>query len=313
MPHFRGRFGAIAGSGGRLTLAEKQETTKLLLACGAPIDEINTLRKHLSRLKGGQLAQLAAPARVVALILSDVVGDKLDVIASGPATPDLSTFADCWEIVSKYDLAGRIPVAVRDRLEAGAQGKLPDTPKPKAPALRQVQNLIVGSNREAVLAAQTEAQKRDYHTLILSTQIEGETKEVAKVHAGIAKEIIASGQPLPRPACVISGGETTVTLQGAGQGGRNQEFALAAALDIAGWEDEVDFSAGTDGTDGPTDAAGGLADGQTLARAQAQGLSPPEFLARNDSYHFLQALEDLVITGPTGTNVMDVRLVLVGS
>jgi hydroxypyruvate reductase len=197
-------------------------------------------------------------------------------------------------------------------LEAGSRHEIPDTPKPQDPALQQVQNLIVGSNREAVLAAEAEAQKRGYHTLVLSTQIEGETKEVAKVHAGIAKEILSSGRPLPRPAGVISGGETTVTLRGDGLGGRNQEFALAGAMEIAGLEDVVLFSAGTDGTDGPTDAAGGLADGQTVARAKALGLSPQEFLARNDSYHFLQALEDLVITGPTGTNVMDVRLVLVG-
>jgi glycerate-2-kinase len=295
-----------------ITLAEKQETTKLLLACGATIDELNAIRKHLSRLKGGQLARLAAPARVVALLLSDVVGDKLDVIASGPATPDLTTFADCLDLLRKYDLTGRVPASVRQRLEAGAWHEIPDTPKPKDPALQQVQNLIVGSNREAVLAAEAEAQKRGYHTLVLSTQIEGETKEVAKVHAGIAKEILSSGRPLPRPAGVISGGETTVTLRGDGLGGRNQEFALAGAMEIAGLEDVVLFSAGTDGTDGPTDAAGGLADGQTVARAKALGLSPQEFLARNDSYHFLQALEDLVITGPTGTNVMDVRLVLVG-
>ncbi|MCK5120310.1 MAG: glycerate kinase, partial [Candidatus Latescibacteria bacterium] len=171
---------------------------------------------------------------------------------------------------------------------------------------------IVGSNREAVSAARDRAKALGYHTLILSSQIEGETKEVASVHAGIAKEIAASGQPVLRPACVLSGGETTVTIRGDGKGGRNQEFALAGAMAIEGMRDVVLFSAGTDGTDGPTDAAGGMVDGGTVARAFEKGLDPRDFLERNDSYAFLDQVGDLVVTGPTGTNVMDVRLVMVG-
>jgi glycerate 2-kinase len=291
-----------------ITLAEKQEVTRLMLASGATIHEINTVRKHISVLKGGQLARLAAPATVVSLILSDVIGDDLEVIGSGPTAPDPSTFAEALAILDKYDLRRRVHAVVRARLEAGARGEIEETPK----CVPNAQNLVVGSNRLAVHAAAVKAKELGYRTMILSTMIEGETRDVARVHAAIAKEIVASGHPLKVPACVLSGGETTVTVRGNGLGGRNQEFALAAAFDIAGLKDVAILSAGTDGTDGPTDAAGAIADGGTLARAKKAGLDAPRFLENNDSYRFFAALGDLVHTGPTNTNVMDLRILLVG-
>jgi glycerate 2-kinase len=290
-----------------ITLEEKQETTQLLLNCGADIHEMNCIRKHLSQLKGGQLARFAYPATVLALILSDVIGDDLDVIGSGPTVPDRSTFAEALAILEKYGIAAEVPLAVRQRLSAN----LAETPKPGDKIFAKVQNLIVGSNRLAVDAAAGQARALGYRTCVLSTFMEGETKEVARVHAAIAKEIRATGRPVKPPACVISGGETTVTIRGTGLGGRNQEFALAAATDIAGLKDTAVLSAGTDGTDGPTDAAGAIADGTTLVRAQSKGLDSAKFLANNDSYRFFDALDDLIKTGPTGTNVADVRIMLV--
>ena len=292
-----------------VTLEEKQTVTKLLLACGADIHEINAVRKHISGIKGGQLARMAYPARVLALILSDVIGDNLDVTGSGATAPDGSTFSNAKAVLDKYGILDRVPANIRERLESGAHGAIRETPKRGDPAFARVQNLIVGSNRLAVEAAAAQGRKLGFHTLILSTQIEGETREIARMHAAIAKEIVRYGRPVLRPACVISGGETTVTLRGNGSGGRNQEFVLAAALDIAGLEQTVVLSGGTDGTDGPTDAAGAIADGSTLARGpQAQ-----KHLDANDSYHYFEELGDLVITGPTNTNVMDVRLMLVGN
>lgn len=296
-----------------ITLEEKQEVTKLLLRCGANINEMNTLRKHISQVKGGQLARVAYPATLITLILSDVIGDPLDVIASGPTVPDQSTFADCFRILEKFQIVEEIPASVRRHLERGRAGEIPETPKADDPIFVKTSNVVIGSNILAVKAAEERAKALGFHTVILSTFIEGETKEIARMHAAIAKEIVHSGHPLSPPACLISGGETTVTIQGEGLGGRNQEFALAAAVDIAGWPNVVILSGGTDGTDGPTDAAGAIADGTTVARATALGLDPLRFLRDNDSYHFFQALGDLLITGPTNTNVMDVRLVLVGS
>jgi glycerate 2-kinase len=289
-----------------VTLEEKQETTRLLLHCGANIHELNCVRKHISAVKGGQLAELAFPATVLALILSDVIGDDLDVIGSGPTVPDRSTFSDARAILAKYGISGRVPAAIQERFSGSAS----ETPKPGDQIFEKVQNLIVGSNRLAVDAAAQQARSLGYHTLVLSTFIEGETRDVARVHAAIAKEIRATGRPVKPPACVISGGETTVTIRGSGLGGRNQEFALAAALDIAGLKDVVVLSAGTDGTDGPTDAAGALADGSTVARAEAKCLNAAAYLANNDSYPFFEHLGNLIKTGPTGTNVADVRLIL---
>lgn len=295
-----------------VTLAEKQALTKALLACGADIREMNTLRKHISRIKGGQLARSAAPARVFTLILSDIVGDPLDAIASGPTVPDPRTYADGLAILDKYGIRQEIPASIRTHLEAGAAGQAPETPKPDDPLFARVRSVMVASNIQALEAAKAEAQRLGFQTAILSSFVEGETREIARMHAALALEVRASGNPIPPPVCLVTGGETTVTLKGTGKGGRNQEFALAAALDIAGLPDAVVFSAGTDGTDGPTDAAGALADGETVARAIALGLQPRVALDNNDAYPFFERLGDLVITGPTRTNVMDVRLVLVG-
>lgn len=295
-----------------ISLTEKQQVTSLLLECGASIDEVNIIRKHLSRLKGGQLARLVAPATLITLALSDVVGDRLDVIASGPTVPDPSTYQECLDIVARYALLERLPASVRTHLQHGQAGAYPETPQAGDAAFARCQTVIIGSNRLALHAAHETARALGYETLMLSSSIQGETRDIARMHAAIAQEICHSSAPLAPPACVISGGETTVTLRGNGKGGRNQEFVLAAALDLAGRERVVVLSGGTDGTDGPTDAAGALADGQTVARARALGLEPEQFLRRNDSYHFFAALDDLLITGPTGTNVMDIHLLLVG-
>ncbi|MCC6291970.1 MAG: glycerate kinase [Bryobacterales bacterium] len=295
-----------------VTLAQKQETTKLLLACGANIHEINAIRKHISALKGGQLARAAAPATVIALLLSDVIGDSLESIGSGPTAPDPSTFAQCLRLLEAYGITAKTPAAVRRRLEQGAAGKIAETPKPGSGVFARVQNVIVGSNTLAVDAAAAEARQLGYRTMVLSTRIGGETRDVAGVHAAILKEIRAAGRPLREPACLISGGETTVTLRGNGLGGRNQEFALAAAISLACMETVCVLSGGTDGTDGPTDAAGAIADGDTVRLAAAAGLDAGDFLARNDSYRFFDPLGLLLKPGPTRTNVMDVRILLAG-
>jgi len=291
-----------------VTLDEKQETTKLLLACGASIHEINAVRKHISQIKGGQLARWAYPARVLTLLLSDVIGDDLDVIGSGPTAPDASTFARARAILEKYGIFGRVPGPVRARIEQGERGEVAETPKQGDRIFGRVRNVIIGSNRQAVDAAAVRARELGFRTLVLSTFVEGETREIGRMHAAIAKEIVHAGRPAKPPACIITGGETTVTLRGDGLGGRNQELVLAAAMDIAGLRNVLVLSAGTDGSDGPTDAAGATADGRTLGRDPRAA----EFLARNDSYHYFKGLGDLIVTGPTHTNVMDVRLILVG-
>jgi hydroxypyruvate reductase len=293
-----------------LTLEDKQSTTKLLLDSGANIHEINAVRKHISAIKGGQLAALAHPATVISLILSDVIGNDLDVIASGTTAPDKSTFMDARAILERFELMKRVPASVRARIEAGCEGTIADNPNADHPAFRRTQNLVVGGNDLALNAAAEHAKRLGYRTMILSSFIEGETRDVARVHAAILKEIRASGRPLRSPACVISGGETTVTIRGSGKGGRNQEFALAAALDIAGLPGALILSGGTDGTDGPTDAAGALCDGETIARAREAGLEARRHLVENNAFPFFDALGDLLRTGPTGTNVMDVRLVM---
>ena len=312
-------FSLISGGGsallprpaGHITLEEKQEMTRQLLACGASIDEINALRKHISASKGGQMARIAYPATTVNLMLSDVVGDKMDVIASGPFTPDTATFDHVKEILRKYGLK-EIPAAILEHLEAGLEGRAPETPKVGDPVFDRVHNLIVGSNILALEAACNRAEKLGYQTLILSSQVEGETREVALVHTAIAREIAGTGRPIPPPACIISGGETTVTIRGKGLGGRNQEFCLAAALDLDGFSPcVVMLSGGTDGNDGPTDAAGAIVDSLTAGRGAALGMRAMDYLEDNDAYHFFEKTGDLLMTGPTMTNVMDVRLILV--
>jgi glycerate 2-kinase len=278
-----------------LNLDQKQETTRLLLECGATINEINAIRKHLSRSKGGWLAKEAYPATIVSLLLSDVIGDRLDVIASGPTVPDESTYSDCIKIIDRYKLSD----------------SLPETPKAGDPVFSKVQNLIVGNNRESLLAAQERAISLGYNTIVLSSQIEGEAREVAQVFAAIGKEILQANLPISPPACVMAGGETTVTIQGDGRGGRNQELALACAITIDGWEGISLLSAGTDGTDGPTDAAGAIVNGTTCKRARQMNLEPRDFLLANDSYTFFESLGDLLKTGPTRTNVMDIICMLV--
>jgi glycerate 2-kinase len=289
-----------------LTLAGKQELTRQLLASGATIQEMNAVRKHLSLIKGGQLAQAAAPAKMIALLLSDVVGDDPGVIGSGPTVPDPSTIADAERILEKYGVS--VPgVVQRDSLH--------ETPKPGDPVFARSRHLIVGSNKQAIAAASACARKLGYRTLVLSTTIEGETREIARMHAAIAREILSSHRPIRRPACLLSGGETTVTVRGRGLGGRNQEFVLAAILALdqayAGGGPVTILSAGTDGIDGPTDAAGAIADSGTLARAASLGLDGRRFLDDNDSYNFFAPLDALLKTGPTGTNVADLRVLLI--
>jgi glycerate 2-kinase len=294
-----------------LSLRDKQQTTQVLLNCGARIQEVNAVRKHISKVKGGRLAELAYPATILSLILSDVIGDSIEHIGSGPTAPDSSTFSDCLSIMERYDVGAKIPNAVRNLLKQGALGKIGETPKMGSPIFANVQNVVVGNNRVALLAAKERAEALGYHTLIFSSSIEGEARTVAIDHVGMAKDVLSGSKRMRRPVCFISGGETTVTIQGNGLGGRNQEFAVAAAIAIDGMEGVVVLSGGTDGTDGPTDAAGGIIDGTTLRRASAKGLDANDYLQRNDSYPFLKTVGDLLITGPTLTNVMDLQLVLV--
>lgn len=295
-----------------ITLEDKQRATQLLLHCGAKVQEINAIRKHVSKVKGGGLAGIAYPAPVVSLILSDVIGDPLDAIASGPTAPDPTTFADCLAIVDRYGLRDQMPASMTARFEAGRAGRIAETPKAGDVLLAGVQNVIVGNNQTALLAAQRQAEALGYRPLLLPDAVQGEAVEAALGHVALAERIIHAGTPVARPACVLSGGETTVTVRGNGLGGRNQEFATAAAIGIAGLANVVILSGGTDGTDGPTDAAGGIVDGSTVERGKALGLDPELALRDNDTYHFLKAVGDLLTTGPTFTNVMDIQVVLIG-
>ncbi len=296
-----------------VSLADLQSLTDALLRSGATIQEINAIRKHLSQVKGGRLAQriVRQGARAAVLILSDVVGNPLDAIGSGPCVPDPTTFADAWAVLERYGLLETVPPAVRSHLEMGLHGDETDTPKPGDPLFASVYTCIVADNRTAAEAVVERARALGFHTVILTTYMEGEAREVGRMLAALAKEEARYGRPLPLPACLVLGGETTVTVRGTGRGGRNQEVALGAALALEGWENVLMVTLATDGTDGPTDAAGALADGSTVSRARAMGLDPVDHLARNDAYPLFAALGDLIVTGPTGTNVNDLAFVLV--
>ncbi len=294
-----------------ISLAEKRQVTELLLQCGADISEINAVRKHISKIKGGQLARMAFPATLITLILSDVIGDHLDAIASGPTVPDPTTFQDVLEIVTRYGIRESLPDNVNETIENGITGNIQETPKSGDIIFSNVITKIIANNSLAVSSAKEKAERLGYHTLVLSSFVEGEAREVAKMFAAIGKEILKTGQPVQTPACVISGGETTVTIRGSGKGGRNQEFVLAAAREINQLEHIVIFSAGTDGTDGPTDAAGAFCDTKTIERATLLGMNADSYLAENNSYPFFKKLDDLLITGPTNTNVMDLQILMV--
>ena len=306
-------FVLISGGGSALlpapvppvTLAEKRAVTQLLLAAGATITELNAVRKHLSLIKGGQLARAAAPARVITLVLSDVIGDPLDVIASGPTAPDSSTFRDAIAVLRKREVWAATPAAVRARLEAGARGDLEETPKPGDRIFTRVSHHVIGNNALVTDAAVARAAELGYRPTLLTRALEGEARDVAR-------ELVARARALPPPACLIAGGETTVTVRGPGRGGRCQELALAAGLALDGVDDVVVLAGGTDGTDGPTDAAGGFADGTSATRSRAAGADPDAALAANDAYAALAATGDLLVSGPTHTNLLDLYLVLHG-
>lgn len=288
-----------------ISIEDVKELTSLLLKCGATIDEINCVRKHISRIKGGQLARLCYPSTVVSLIISDVVGDKVDVIASGPTAPDPTTFEDAVNILKKYSIYRSVPQSIINYLEKGKKGIVPETPKPGDIIFSRVFNFIIASNRESLLNMAKVASSMGYNTLILSSQIEGEARHVGIVIASICKEILQSNHPIPKPALIFAGGETTVTVKGRGKGGRNQELALSAAIKIADCKGIYIASMGSDGIDGITDAAGAIVDSSTCSRALSMGLNPIKYLENNDSYTFFKKVGGLIITGYTETNVND--------
>lgn len=294
-----------------ISIEDKREVTDALLKSGATINEINTVRKHISEFKGGWLAKKAYPATILNLILSDVLGDPLDFIASGPTVPDSTTFGDAVHVLEKYHLWNKVPASVRKVLSNGEKGAIPETPKADDEAFKRVYNVVIGNCRYASLAAFSALKSVGLNTLLLTSLLEGEARHIGTALASIAREILASGNPVKKPAAIVAGGETTVSVTGKGKGGRNQEIALAAAMKLSGLDRVVLASLSTDGVDGPTDAAGAIADGKTLSRADKMGLSAEKYLANNDSYDYFLKLNDLLFTGPTGTNVNDVSVIVV--
>ncbi len=294
-----------------VTLGDKQIMTDLLLKSGATINEINTVRKHISGFKGGRLAEVVYPGAILSLLLSDVIGDPLEVIASGPTVPDSTSFADALCILERYGLWERTPEPIRRVLSDGSQGLIPETPKSNNRVFKRVHNVVIGNNRMACSAATAELQRAGLNTLFLTSFLEGEARSVGVALAALARETLTSANPVRPPAGIVAGGETTVTVIGKGIGGRNQEIALAAALKADGLDRVVLASFSTDGVDGPTVAAGAIIDGQTITRSRKLGLDARQFLKNNDSYSFFAELGDLIETGPTGTNVNDVTIITV--
>ena len=294
-----------------VSLDDKKHVTQMLLRSGATINEINAIRKHISEFKGGMLAKKAYPANLISLILSDVIGDNLDVIASGPTVPDTSTYQDAIAVLKRYGLWETIPKSVKKVLLDGVEGLISETPKRGDKVFEKVHNIIIGNNRLATTAAAQDLRRYGINTIFLTSFLEGEARDVGLMLAALALEISASGNPAARPAAMVLGGETTVTVVGNGIGGRNQEIALSAAMKIDGLDGVVVASASTDGIDGPTDAAGAVVDGGTMARAWELGLNALDCLRNNDSYSFFSKMGDLIVTGPTGTNVNDLSVVVV--
>jgi len=292
-----------------ISLEDERKTTSLLLKSGASIHEINTVRKHISRVKGGRLAEAVDGARVLTLIISDVVGDQVDTIGSGPTAPDPTTYRDAVQVLEKYNLWTIIPNHVRKTIVAGTNGVIAETPKPRDRSFRHVNNVLVGSNRESCRTAMAYLNRVGYDAQILTTRLVGKAREAGRILGSIATDIHDNGLPLSPPAALISGGETTVTVKGIGKGGRNQELALAAAISISGYERIAVGSLATDGVDGPTDAAGAIADGTTVRRGNRLGMDAGEYLEKNDSYNYFRRLGDIIRTGPTGTNVNDIMII----
>ncbi|HZV47650.1 MAG TPA: glycerate kinase [Thermodesulfovibrionales bacterium] len=313
-------FCLISGGGSALlvspydgiTLDEKQKVTDLLLRSGADIQELNIVRKHLSKVKGGRLAEIAYPAKIISLILSDVIQDRIDTIASGPTAPDVSVYDDALFVLKKYGLMGKIPDNVLHFLQIGSEGIIPETPKEGDVIFRNVQNIIIGSNAIALHAAQDKAQSLGFNSEIISEKVIGEARDIGIWLASVALEAQKNiGIHNQKGICLISGGETTVTVKGSGLGGRNMELALSFAMQIEGIHGITLLSAGTDGTDGPTDAAGAIVDGNTIGKAKRCGFDPHKFLDNNDSYNFFKKTDGLFVTGPTGTNVMDIQIIII--
>ena len=295
-----------------ISLTEKQMITDTLLKAGADIGELNTVRKHISKVKGGRLAEIAYPTKIVSLIFSDVIGDRIDVIASGPTSPDETTYNDALKILEKYDLADKTPKTVLEILRSGLNGLIPETPKGENRIFEHVENIIIGSNKIALYAAKEKACALGLTAEVISAELTGQARDVGEWLAKKAVEARNASKAMDdRKICLISGGETTVTVRGNGLGGRNMELALSFAMEIEGVNGITLLSAGTDGTDGPTDAAGAIVDGQTIAKAKSISIDPRTYLANNDSYHFFDKIDGLFITGPTGTNVMDIQIIII--
>jgi glycerate 2-kinase len=290
-----------------VSLADMRETTKVLLESGEPIGQINTVRKHLSMVKGGRLGRFTVSSGAV-LVISDVIGDDLSVIGSGPLYFDRTTFQECAAVLDRHGLRDRMPPSVRTVIAAGVRGQIPDTPKQEHEAIR---HYLIGTNRTALEAARRKARELGLDAHVLTSFLAGEAREAARVLAAIARNIIWAGEPFQPPCCLLCGGETTVTVRGGGAGGRNQELVLAALAELRNDEAVLVLSGGTDGIDGNSTAAGACGDSRMLAEAARLGLSVDGFLADNDSNGFFRRVGGLLETGPTGTNVMDLTLFII--